>query len=144
MKAILLIIFTVLLSIVSEASFGDVKLKIRNIRSNKGTILISIYNKAAQFPLKPFKVIKVKKSNMRNGELNFTIKGLKNQQYAISLLDDENQNSDMDYTWIGIPKEGYSFSNNARPKGMSAPSYSDAMFELNEKGREILFSFEYW
>ncbi len=144
MKTLLILPIAVLLSLSSIADPGDIKVKVKNIRSSKGNILISIYNKASQFPLKPFKTVRLKKSKLKNGELYYTIKGLKEGEYAISLLDDENMNEDMDYTWLGIPKEGYSFSNKARPSGISAPTFNDASFKLGKENKSVILDIEYW
>lgn len=47
--------------------------------------------------------------------------------YALVVLHDENMNGRVDSNWIGIPKEGYGFSNDAR-SSLSAPSFKDAGF----------------
>ena len=49
--------------------------------------------------------------------------------YAISFIHDENDNGKMDTNFMGIPKEDYGCSNNA--KGfMGPPKWKDAKFEL--------------
>ena len=49
--------------------------------------------------------------------------------YAVAVLHDENKNEKMDFNLVGIPKEAYGFSNNA--KGfMAPPKFSDAAIRL--------------
>ena len=48
--------------------------------------------------------------------------------YALVVLHDENMNGKVDTNWIGIPKEGYGFSNDAKAS-FSAPSFKDASFQ---------------
>ena len=60
-------------------------------------------------------------------------------EYAISTYHDENNNDKMDTNAMGIPKEDYAFSNDA--KGFFGPAkWTDAKFEV--KGdMEIVISF---
>ena len=51
-------------------------------------------------------------------------------KYAISILDDENSNDDLD-RFLGIPTEGYGFSNNVKPL-LSMPKYEELLFDLNQ------------
>ena len=47
--------------------------------------------------------------------------------YAIAFLHDEDDDGGMDRDWIGIPQEGYGFSNDAAP-GFGPPSFDSASF----------------
>ena len=60
-----------------------------------------------------------------------TFKDVPAGTYAVSYIHDENGNGKMDTNFMGIPKEGYGCSNNA--KGfMGPPKWEDAKFELTE------------
>jgi uncharacterized protein (DUF2141 family) len=48
--------------------------------------------------------------------------------YAIQLMHDKNGNGEMDY-FLMIPKEGYGFSNNIKPK-LSLPSFAKTSFTV--------------
>ena len=56
--------------------------------------------------------------------------------YAISVAHDDNDNGKMDTNFIGIPKEPTGLSNGAVPK-FGPPKYKDAVFALEEPGREM-------
>jgi uncharacterized protein (DUF2141 family) len=61
--------------------------------------------------------------------------------YGISLYHDENNNGKMDRNMMGIPKEAYGFSNNA--KGfMGKPDYKDVKFELNSAEKQIVIKLD--
>jgi uncharacterized protein (DUF2141 family) len=62
---------------------------------------------------------------------------------AISVLDDVNNNVKMDMT-LGIPKEGYGFSNDAPIRFLSAPKYEDCAFEFTKSMQQISIKLEYW
>lgn len=50
-------------------------------------------------------------------------------QYAVGIFHDVNLNNKMDNNFLGLPKEQYGFSNNARAL-FGPPSFEDAAFEL--------------
>ena len=66
---------------------------------------------------------------------------LKPGMYAISVLHDENSNKDMDQSKIGIPKEGYGFSNNASIS-LGPPSFQKAKIELQPGHRNTIISID--
>ena len=94
---------------------GTLDVSLSNIRNNDGYIYIFIYSYENQYPYEPYKHYKVNKSKVKNGKLTARIPNLAlKDTYAMTLNDDENNNEDLD-RWLGIPHEGYGFSNNIRP-----------------------------
>jgi len=55
--------------------------------------------------------------------------------YAISLFHDENSNGEMDKNVLGLPLEGFGFSNNPSI-GFSEPTFSECNFDI-EAGQEV-------
>jgi len=55
--------------------------------------------------------------------------------YAISLFHDENSNGEMDKNILGLPLEGFGFSNNPSI-GFSEPTFSECNFDI-EAGQEV-------
>lgn len=50
-------------------------------------------------------------------------------KYSVVVLHDENENYKMDRDFLGIPKEGFGFSNNPRVL-LTAPSFRQASFDV--------------
>ena len=98
-------------------------LELCNFRSDEGQLFIFIYNYENQYPNNPFKYYTVDKKTIKNNRLLVNIPNLHEGKYAVSLLDDENNNDDLD-RFLGIPVEGYGFSNNIRPL-LSMPDYNE-------------------
>ncbi len=48
--------------------------------------------------------------------------------YALSIFHDDNDNGEMDDTWIGLPAEGFGFSNN--PRLFGRPRLEQVLFEV--------------
>jgi uncharacterized protein (DUF2141 family) len=58
----------------------------------------------------------------------FTFKDLKPGNYAVMITHDENGNGKLDTNVMGMPLEGYGFSNN--PQVMRKPTWDEARFEV--------------
>jgi uncharacterized protein (DUF2141 family) len=55
--------------------------------------------------------------------------------YAVLVMHDENGNGKLDSNMLGIPKEGYGFSNN--PHVMRQPTWDETKFELTAVDQAI-------
>ncbi|MFW6365654.1 MAG: DUF2141 domain-containing protein [Spirochaetota bacterium] len=90
----------------------------------EGQLLIALCNSKENFEkrVEPFK--KMKESvNGSTVTVNFT--GIPAGEYAVKVVHDENSNDKMDTNLVGMPKEGFGFSNNAMGK-MGPPDYGKA------------------
>jgi len=101
-----------------------------------GNIVVSVYVKEDVFPDKPYKFYEVDKSNIVDGKMVYTFEVEQEGRYAICLLDDLNKNLNMDTNFFGLPKEGYGFSRDARPRGLFPPRFEDAAFDV--EGEETI------
>lgn len=63
-------------------------------------------------------------------------------EVAIAAYEDCNKNDLLDLNLLGIPKESYAISNNARSKWRE-PTFDEAKIDL-ETVKEISVNFEYW
>ena len=101
---------------------------INGLDSNEGQVLIALHNEKAQFLKTAFKNAITK---ITNKKVMYTFKKIPVGEYAISVFHDKNSNNKMDVNFLGIPKEAYGCSNNA--KGfMGPPKYEDAKFQLTK------------
>jgi len=62
--------------------------------------------------------------------------------YGITLLDDENSNDKMDKSFIGMPKEGFGFSNFFMEK-LKKPSFEDFKIQLKNDNAKIDIKVKY-
>jgi uncharacterized protein (DUF2141 family) len=65
------------------------------------------------------------------GETTVTVKDVPPGAWAVLAYQDENGNNELDRNLIGIPKEAYGFSRDARGK-FGPPSFEDAAIEVGE------------
>jgi len=123
---------------------NSLEITITNIEDDKGQILISLYNPDDDFPYHPSRHYDVEKTAyFKDGTIIYTIKDIPAGKYAVALLDDTNKNQDMDYNFVGIPQEGYGFSNNAKPRMLNPPYFEDCTFQV-DSAQNIEIKMKYW
>ncbi len=103
---------------------------IEEMNSFDGNIIVAVFIDNQSFqdddPIKMF--VFPKKDNLINGVFSCTI-DLPEGKYGIAVHDDENADERMNYNFIGMPKEGFGFSNYYH-EGISRPKYADFEFPL--------------
>ena len=139
-SAILLLL--VLTASASAMAQGTIIVRVTAFRSAAGNIHLSLYNKEERFPDEDMRIrlLKVPVTNSSVVEMKF--ENVPYGTYAIAGLHDENRSGSMDYTWMGMPKEGYCFSNDAKPF-LSAPSFSEAKFKLDKPQKVVQIAMQY-
>lgn len=109
---------------------------ISQLRSNKGHVLISLFKEGAGFPDEPKHAFRKEKLRIYNNSATIAFSDLPAGEYAIAILHDENDDLKMNKTWLGLPKEGYGFSNNVMGT-FGPPSYSKAKFRVGAGGHAM-------
>jgi len=119
----------------------SIDVKITNLRNLKGRIQMQIYKNQDTFASeKPWKTIQLSKKDIKNKILTYTFSGIPSGTYGIAMLDDENENSEMDFKMM-LPNEGYGFSDFYHTS-WSRPTFSDFNFVLNEN-KSVLIKVKY-
>ena len=115
---------------------ADFVAHVGGLRNNDGQVLCALFDKADAFPdgERALQGGKVKVSKRR---ATCRFKGLRAGRYAVAVFHDEDGDGEMD-TFLGIPTEGFAFSNNAKPSTFGPPSFSDAAFEVDGKRKQKL------
>ena len=130
-KAFHVILLLMMFFPLAMLSAQTIELTITGIKSTKGEILICVFKDNESFRIeKAFLNKKFEKTGIIEGELKvqFTLEpGL----YGLSLLDDENSSSLMEYNFIGIPKEGFGFSDYYHT-GIKKPKFDAFSFTLEK------------
>ncbi len=120
-----------------------IHIEILNIRNSTGTVACALFESPAGFPTEFLSsatnvmVIKVRKTRAR-----CTFEDIPPGTYAIGVIHDENMNGKLDTNRLGIPTEGYGFSNNARNL-FGPPSFSAASFPYDGRTLDLTISLRY-
>lgn len=105
----------------------ELSLKIDNIANTKGVIMIALHNSANTYNSDQ-KMFTAKKIAVTEKTLTVNFGDIPKGDYAIKLFQDENENGVIDKNALGIPTEGYGFSNNGGAMGQ--PSFEEAKFSV--------------
>jgi len=116
-----------------QAQKGTVIAKVMDFESTDGKLALTLYNKEKGFPEELEYAVETRILDL-NGRDVMVVRwdNLPYGDYALAGHHDANSNGEMDYNWVGIPKEGYCFSNDVKPV-LSAPDFSDAKFRLGQE-----------
>ncbi|GAB5379320.1 MAG: DUF2141 domain-containing protein [Aliiglaciecola sp.] len=71
-----------------------------------------------------------------DGKATVSFHNLDTGEYALRYFHDENNNGEMETNLLGMPTEGYGFSNSAKPN-FGPVSYEEIMFELDESQTSV-------
>lgn len=102
-----------------------VKVEIKNFRNSKGVVIINLFNKNQV-------LIETIKSTVVDGVCEFELKGINEALYGIKYFHDENKDKKWGKNFLGMPTEGFGYSNNAKKK-FSEPDFEDWLFKVDEK-----------
>ena len=143
-----MIVFHLLFASVSAITFAQsscpgIHVKILGIRNSTETVACALFESPEGFPEKFLKkaanimVIKIRDKHARCDFLN-----IPPGTYALAVIHDENMDGELGTNWLGIPKEGYGFSNNAKAL-LRAPSFDAASFPYNGQNLYLTIRLNY-
>ena len=98
-------------------------IEIDKLSNNEGTVLLELLDGNEQR-------IQGVSQKIENNKCIIVIHNLKPGKYAFKYFHDKNRNKKLDTNWIGMPVEGFGFSNNAKGR-FGPPSLEKMIFELN-------------
>ncbi len=124
-----------------SSSKGTLEIKFTDLRSGQGVVAIGINTSPEGWPREPQIELNWKKVNVVDGTFTVKVPEMAFGTLAISALDDENSNLEMDMR-LGIPREGFGFSNDA-PVGLSPPKFEDSAFQFTRSGQKITIRLRY-
>lgn len=107
---------------------GSLVVEIEGLRNTEGAIHLSLFRAAEGFPDDTASVFRsATLALVDNADPVLRFEALDYGTYALSILHDENGNGKMDTGILGVPLEGFGFSNNPRI-GFGAPSFDSCSF----------------
>jgi uncharacterized protein (DUF2141 family) len=110
----------------AKANFnGNLTVEIDGLKNQQGQVCASIYNSSQGFPSNRDRVLQRECTKITDTPVQLTFTNLKAGNYAVAVMHDENDNSIIDRNDLGMPKEGFGFSQNPEIR-TSAPKFSEA------------------
>ena len=139
--------FTFLVLLIANASpaasesTGNLIINISGFPSSDGFAMVALNNSEESYIGGENEAIAKTRIRVVDQKAQVIFANLPYGSYGVSLYHDENANEKMDKNAMGIPKEAYGFSNNA--KGFfGKPDYKDIMFQLNSAEMQIVINLD--
>ena len=127
-KALALTFLCQLIAISATAQI-QLNIQITAIKNNTGHIYLSLRDSSNT-------EIRAIHAPIEDQQCSITINHLKPGSYSFKYFHDKNDNKKIDTNFMGIPKEGYGFSNNAKGR-FGPPDFEDTLFELSKSTQVI-------
>ena len=125
------------------SSCPGIHVTILNIRNGIGTVDCALFDSPSGFPRDVMRsAMRVVVMKVPNNKARCDFEGLHAGTYALVVLHDENMNGKIDTNWLGVPKEGYGFSNDAKA-ALWTPSFSNASFVYDGKTLDLTITLRY-
>ena len=131
------------LAFAQSSSCPGMHVQVLNIRNSTGTVDCALFESPQGFPTEALRsatnvmVIKVRQTQAR-----CDFEDIPPGTYALAVIHDENMNGKLDTNWLGIPTEGYGFSNDVKAS-LGPPSFADASFAYDGRNLELTIRLEY-
>jgi uncharacterized protein (DUF2141 family) len=134
-----------LISILALLSFStsalpaqEVELTITGLRNTTGQIVIGLFKDKASYKTEEaYLSRRFQKKDIIDGKMKVSF-SLEEGVWGLCLLDDENMSGLMEYNFVGIPREGFGFSDYYH-SGFTKPKFESFVFTI-EKGQKKIIS----
>ncbi|HOD87971.1 MAG: DUF2141 domain-containing protein [Bacteroidota bacterium] len=130
-------ILVFLLSFGIIAHSQSITFNITGIQKAIGRIHLGFFTNEKDYKIEKPTINKyISKKDLKNGKITVRFDDIPAGTYGVCLLDDENENGKMDYSFF-IPQEGFGFSNYYH-KGMSKPKFDSFKFDLDSGVHKVV------
>ena len=128
MKRLLLLTCTIVLFVTQmHAENGTLIVRFENLKSNDGKVMVALFDGKENFSKQ--EATQTVTLSIANYSAVWNLESLPEGKYIIIAYHDENENQNIDLGIMGIPVEGYAFSNNTVAE-MGPPNPDDMLFEV--------------
>lgn len=127
----------------AQSPCPGIHVKILDIRNSAGAVACALFEAPVGFPTEFLRyatnimMIKVRDTQARCDFLD-----IPPGTYALAVIHDENMDGKLATNWLGVPREGYGFSNDAKAS-MSAPSFKAASFSYDGQNLDMTIKLNY-
>ncbi|RRQ23090.1 DUF2141 domain-containing protein [Thiohalobacter thiocyanaticus] len=127
----------------AQTSCPGIHVRILDIRNSIGAVACALFESPEGFPAEFLQfatnimIIKVRDTQARCDFLD-----IPPGTYALAVIHDENMDGKLNTNWLGIPREGYGFSNDAKAL-LGAPSFEAASFSYDGQSLDLTIGLNY-
>jgi len=128
--------------ICEAATPAAIQVTVENVRSSKGLITAVLYNDNPDTFLKRGARLDRIRVDAHQGETMLCLQAPANGRYTVAIYHDENGNKEFDRNFLGIPTEGYGFSQNPGFR-FGKPDIEETLFTVNGEKTDLRISVLY-
>jgi len=121
---------------------ATVRADISGFRSDKGQVVFGLYKNPDNFLKKVEHAPRRGTAKIKGRRSTVAFKSVPPGVWAIAVFHDENGNGKLDTNFLGIPKEGWGTSRNAR-SAVGPPRFKDAKFTVRQGDRTFKILIKY-
>jgi uncharacterized protein (DUF2141 family) len=136
MRHFITTLFTVFLfSFAAFAQKASITVRIPNLSNNTGKAFFALYKEGQNWLTKqPYRdgIVAIK-----GNYVEITWANLEAGHYAVSFFHDENNNKEFDTNFMGLPTEGFGFTNKTSMV-YSKPAFKDCQFSVNQAEQKVI------
>ena len=130
-------------ALAQSASCPGIHVKILNIRNSTGTVDCALFDSPVGFPTEFLQsASRVMVLRVRNEQARCDFEDIPPGTYALAVIHDEDSDGTLNTNWLGIPTEGYGFSNDARGL-LGPPTFRAARFAYDGRSVDLTISLHY-
>ena len=127
----------------AQSPCPGIHVKILNIKNSAGAVACALFESPDGFPTEFLhSATNIMMINIKVSRARCDFEDIPKGRYALAVIHDENMNGKLDANWLGIPTEGYGFSNDAKAV-FSAPSFDAASFPYDGRNLALTISLNY-
>jgi uncharacterized protein (DUF2141 family) len=119
----------------SNNQIGDLTVYVVGLKSNKGKLKIALSGTKENYK-KTKNAFRGVAATIKNNKSEWLFKNIPYGEYAVKMYHDQNGNNKFDRNFLGLPKESYAFSNNAKAN-LGPAKWEDAKFDFKSKNMTI-------
>jgi uncharacterized protein (DUF2141 family) len=109
--------------------FATLEVEIVNLESDEGVLVVVLLDSATQYDSGDTFFRSHETVPIRENRASVSFEQIPYGTYAIKIFHDENSNGKLDTNFVGFPKEGFGFSNDAMGK-FGPPTFDQASFAV--------------
>src|ERR1035437_9739476 len=127
----------------AESSCPGIHVEILDIRNSTGTVSCALFESSVGFPTEYLRfATNIMAIKVRDKQARCDFEDIPPGMYALAVVHDVNMNGKDDANLLGIPKQGYGFSSDAKAF-LGAPSFTAASFPYHGQNLDMTISMHY-
>lgn len=128
----------------AEATFrGNLTVQADGLRSQRGQLCVRLFGNSRGFPDGSASGVKGQCYKISENPMVLTFNNLTSGNYAVAVFHDTNGDGKLNRNSLGMPTEGYGFSNNPAYTRTGPPNYGETTFLLAGSNTNVRIRMRY-